>query len=81
MSATATITQNWQITLPEEVRTQLSLTPGVRLQFFINPQGTFTVVPITRDVRELKGIVSSLSEPVSIEEMNTAIATMGRNGL
>ena len=74
----ATITPNWQITLPEKVRTRPSLIPGVRLQFFINPQGTFTVVPLTRDVRELKGIVPSLSEPISIEEMNIAIATVGR---
>ena len=75
--ATAVLTSKGQITIPKEVRERLSVDTGDRVEFVEVKKGVFTLVAATRDVRELKGIVSKPSKPVSIEEMNRTIARMG----
>ncbi len=50
---------------------------GDRIEF-IESEGGFLVVPATRDIRSLKGIVQKPKKPVSIEEMNQSVAKMGR---
>lgn len=77
MSTIATITPQWQITIPPEIRERLGLTPGIRLQFFINSEGILTILPVTKDVSVLKGIIPRPPQPVSLEEMNAAIENMG----
>jgi len=81
MSSTATITPQWQVTIPPEIRERLRLIPGARLQFLINSEGILTILPVTKDVRILKGIVPRPPRPVSQGDMDAAIATMGREGL
>ncbi len=81
MSATASITPQWQVTIPPEIRERLRLIPGARLQFLVSPEGVLTIVPVTKDVRVLKGIVPRPPQPISLEDMNAAIETMGRDGL
>ena len=56
---------------------QQSVDTGDRVEFVEVKKGVFTLVAATRDVRELKGMVSKPSKPVSIEEMNRTIARMG----
>ncbi len=77
----ATINPQWQVTIPPEIRESLHLTPGEQLQFFINAEGSLTLLPMTKDVRILKGIVPAQDHPISLEEMNAAIETMGKNKL
>jgi AbrB family looped-hinge helix DNA binding protein len=75
--ATATVTSKGQITLPVKVRAALSLSAGDRVEFIEMEKGRFVMVPVTRSVRELKGMLyDKRRKPVSIEEMNEAI---GRN--
>jgi antitoxin PrlF len=74
----ATVTSKGQVTIPLDVRTQLGLSTGDRIEFIYNEQtGRYEVVPATRSVTALKGIVRKPAEPVSIEDMNAAIAHQG----
>jgi antitoxin PrlF len=73
--ASATITSKGQITLPVRVREALGLDTGDRIEFVEIEKGKFAIVPATRSVRELKGIFQDRRrKPISIEEMNAAIA-------
>jgi antitoxin PrlF len=75
--ASATLTSKGQVTLPKSVRERLGIESGDRLEFIESEHG-FLVVAVTRDIRSLKGIVSRPKQPVTIEDMNSAIEKMGR---
>ena len=75
--ATAVITSKGQITIPKSVRERLGVDAGDRVEFVETDNGVFTVVAATRDVKELKGIVPKPAKPVSVDDMNRAIARMG----
>jgi antitoxin PrlF len=73
--AAATVTSKGQITIPARVRAALGLEAGDRVEFVEQEKGRFAIVAATRSVRELKGMFQGKrSKPVSIEEMNAAIA-------
>ena len=74
--AAATLTSKGQITLPKSVRERLGVEAGDRIEFIESEQG-FVVVPATRDIKALKGLVPKPRKPVSIEDMNRAIARQG----
>ena len=73
--ATAVVTSKGQITIPKEVRDRLGVDSGDRVEFVELEKGVFTVVAATRDLRELKGIVPKPRKPVTVEQMNRAIAS------
>lgn len=75
--ATAVLTSKGQITIPKEVRERLGVDTGDRVEFVETEGGVFTMVAATRDIRELKGIIPRPAKPVTISEMNRAIAKMG----
>ncbi|MGA8763808.1 MAG: AbrB/MazE/SpoVT family DNA-binding domain-containing protein [Candidatus Sulfotelmatobacter sp.] len=73
--AAATITSKGQITIPIQVRDALGLSAGDRIEFVETQKGEFAIVPATRSVRELNGMFKGRRrKPVSIQEMNAAIA-------
>lgn len=73
--AAATLTSKGQITIPVQVRTALGVDAGDRIEFVEVGKGEFNIVAATRSVRELKGLFRGRrTKPVSIEEMNAAIA-------
>jgi AbrB family looped-hinge helix DNA binding protein len=72
--ATATLTSKGQLTLPKEVRTALGVGPGDRLDFVRMMDGNFAVLPATHSVKSLKGIIQKPKRPVSLEDMDKAIA-------
>lgn len=73
--AVATLTSKGQITIPSRVRAALGLEAGDRVEFIEHGRGQFAIVAATSSVRELKGLFQrKRNKPVSIEEMNTAIA-------
>ncbi len=74
---TATITSKGQVTIPKDVRSRLGIGTGDRVEFVEIQAGVFQIVAATQDVQALKGIVPKLKKPVTIEEMNQAIAEMG----
>jgi antitoxin PrlF len=73
--ATATITSKGQITIPVQVRAALGVDAGDRVEFVELEKGQFAIIAATRSVRELNGLFKGRRrKPVSIEEMNAAIA-------
>lgn len=75
MMATATLTSKGQITLPKTVRERLRVDTGDQVDFVVNDRGDVVVRAATLDVTELKGLLKrSRARPVTVEEMNAAIA-------
>ena len=75
----ATVTSKGQVTIPRSIRQALKVGVGDRLDFVLEGEGRVVVQPAVRDVRELKGLLRRAGrKPVSIEQMNTAIARQGR---
>ena len=74
----STLTSKGQITIPHEIpheiREELQLRKGHRLNFRVDPAGRLIVEPITQDVGKWKGIVrSSRKRPPSLYEIAKAI--------
>jgi antitoxin PrlF len=73
--ATATVTSKGQITIPAKVRAELGVNTGDRVEFVELSRGQFAIIPATRSVKELNGrFKGKRTKPVSVEEMNAAIA-------
>ena len=73
--AAATLTSKGQITIPARVRIALGVDAGDRIEFVEVGDREFNIVAATRSVRELSGMLYRKGrKPVSIEEMNAAIA-------
>jgi len=72
---TSTLTSKGQITIPKELRDQLHLKKGSRLEFVVEASGRVILQPLNSDFRSLRGMIrSKRRRPVSIEKMNKAIA-------
>jgi AbrB family looped-hinge helix DNA binding protein len=70
----ATLTTKGQVTIPKAVRDHLRLETGARLEFVIKDDGTVVLKPVTRDVRELAGLLyRPRLRPISIDEMDDSI--------
>ena len=78
--ATAVLSSKGQITIPKAVRDKLGVDPGDRLEFVETAPGVFALIPATRDIRSLKGILAKPATPVTVEAMNRAIARKGAGG-
>jgi AbrB family looped-hinge helix DNA binding protein len=75
--STATITSKGQITIPVEVRHDLKVDAGDRVEFIQIAPGRYEFVAANRSVTELKGMFGKAARRVSIEEMNAAIERRG----
>ena len=72
MSA-ATVTSKGQITIPKEIRAMLDLHSGDKVNFIVDESGGVRFVPLTGDVKSLKGIVPRPEKPVSVQDMKSTI--------
>jgi antitoxin PrlF len=71
----STLTSKGQITVPIEVRENLHLKAGSKVDFVIEPGGRVIFQPLRSDFKILKGMLKSkLKRTVTVEEMNEAIA-------
>jgi AbrB family looped-hinge helix DNA binding protein len=75
--STATLTSKGQITIPVDVRNNLKVEAGNRVEFVLIAPGRYEFVAATREVTELKGMFGPAEKAVSIESMNAAIAQRG----
>jgi AbrB family looped-hinge helix DNA binding protein len=74
------LTVKGQMTIPKKIREHLRLKPGDSVRFFVHPDGTVVLLPMI-PISALRGILKSrVGRPVTVEEMNEAIAT-GAAGL
>lgn len=71
--AEAKLTSKGQITIPKAVRERMGLRTGDRVEFVEDAPGEFRIVPVTRDIRALRGIVPRPACPVSLEDMERAV--------
>ena len=69
-----TITSKGQVTVPKPIRDKLHLEPGDKIDFMLEEDGGVRVVPVTASVTQLKGMVPKPELPVSLAEMDEAIA-------
>jgi antitoxin PrlF len=69
----STITSKGQTTIPGEIRRLLKLKAGDRIEFLVEADGKVVLVPVTVDVRALKGLLAPAPRRVSIEDMDMAI--------
>jgi AbrB family looped-hinge helix DNA binding protein len=74
---TAKITSKGQVTLPKTIREHLKLNKGDRIEFLLDANGKVTLLPVTSDVKQLKGIVPKPKKAITINEMNRAILEEG----
>ncbi len=74
---TATLTSKGQITIPIDVRTDLKVDAGDRVEFVQIAPGRYEVMAATQSVTQLKGMFGQAKQVVSIDEMNQAIAMHG----
>jgi AbrB family looped-hinge helix DNA binding protein len=72
--ATASVTSKGQITIPIEVREELGLKTGDRIEFVRNEDGRYFIEPKKGSVVNLRGIFKWTGRPITVEEMNEAIA-------
>jgi antitoxin PrlF len=73
MHIIAKITSKGQTTLPAEVRAALGVGPGDRVEFIKQPDGTYEIRKVDRDLASLRGIVQA-KRPVDYDEMDRLIA-------
>lgn len=75
---TATLTSKGQITIPIDVRNDLKVDVGDRVEFVHIGPGRYEFVAATSEVTALKGMFGPAEKKaVSIEAMNAAIARRG----
>ncbi len=74
---TATLTSKGQITIPVNVRNDLMVDAGDRVEFVQIAPGRYEFVAATRNVTELKGMFGKSKKTVSIAAMNRAISERG----
>ncbi|MFY9973198.1 MAG: AbrB/MazE/SpoVT family DNA-binding domain-containing protein [Chromatiaceae bacterium] len=73
----ATISSKGQITLPKALRDHLHLGAGDRVEFILEANNVVRMVPRTTSVTRLEGMLPKPKRPVSLEEMDEAIAKGG----
>lgn len=69
----AIVSSKGQVVIPADVRRKLGLTQGSVLRFVVEDDGV-RLLPAAGDVRRLKGRLAKPRAPVSVEDMNAAIA-------
>jgi AbrB family looped-hinge helix DNA binding protein len=74
---TAMLTSKGQITIPANVRHDLKVDAGDRVEFILIAPGRYEFVAATQSVTELKGMFGKPTKKISIDDMNKAIAQRG----
>lgn len=70
----ATITSKGQVTLPKAIRDRFHLEPGDRIEFILERDDVLRVEPVTAPVTQLKGMLPKPAVPVTLQDMDEAIA-------
>jgi AbrB family looped-hinge helix DNA binding protein len=68
----ATLSSKGQATIPKAVRDRLQIKPGDRFKFFFHPDGVIILPKIS--TARLKALIPKPAKPVSLEEIDRAIA-------
>ncbi|MBK8907419.1 MAG: type II toxin-antitoxin system PrlF family antitoxin [Rhodospirillales bacterium] len=71
--ATATITTKGQTTIPKSVRECLHLSPGDRVEFIVQDDGTALMVPATLTLTDLKAAIPAPPRKLGLRDFEDAI--------
>ena len=69
-----TLSSKGQVTIPAEIRNRLRLNVGDRIEFVIFESNRVEMIPQRGSVEALKGMVKWTGRPVSLAEMDDAVA-------
>ncbi len=69
----AALSSKGQLTLPVEIRRTLHLHAGDRLDIVLGENNRVELIPLSRSVKDLKGMLPKPPQPISLEEMDRAI--------
>lgn len=77
----ATVTSKGQVTIPLAIRRALKVGAGDRLDFVLEAENRVVVRPAGGDLAAIKGCLRRPGRrPVTLEEMEAAVARQGRRG-
>jgi antitoxin PrlF len=76
-SMESAITRKGQATIPKAIREHLHLRPGDRVKFFLHPDGSVVLLPVTA----LRGMIKHRRSGVRIEDMNEAVVAGANEGI
>jgi antitoxin PrlF len=80
MHVESALTAKGQATIPKAVRERLGLKPGDKIRFFLLPDGRVFILPV-RPISSMRGMFKRPGQrPVTIEEMDEAIAEAAAEG-
>lgn len=71
--ATATVTSKGQITIPKEIRDEMGISRGDRVELRKQADGTVVLEKATLKLSSLRGMLGRSTTSVSIEAMDKAI--------
>lgn len=71
---TAAMTSKGQLTVPAEVRADLHLHSGDRVSFEKAEDGSYRIRAVKGDIMRLAGVLAYDGPPLSIDDMDSAIA-------
>jgi AbrB family looped-hinge helix DNA binding protein len=70
----AVVTSKGQVTIPVGIRTQARISPGSKLDFHLEKDGTIKVSLLNSEISQLKGIIKPKKRKrVSLKDMKKAI--------
>jgi antitoxin PrlF len=70
--STSTVSTKGQVVIPADVRADLGIDAGTRVEFVKTVEG-WLLKPATRPVTALKGMLGARATPATVQEMNRAI--------
>lgn len=73
--STGTMTSKGQITVPKDVREELGLVPGTKVQFTRNIDGDFVISTVPSSAAALEGRLKHAGPAVSLDDMEAAVAS------
>jgi len=72
--STATVTSKGQVTIPIDVRQKLGINPGTKVEFVERAGGGYEFFAASGSIRDVKGMFTWPGPPVTLEEMDDAVA-------
>ena len=70
---TATLTSKGQMTIPKDVRDDLGLNIGDRIEVIVQPDGTIRLIPLKVRLDDLRGILGKPKRPLPGKALDRAI--------
>jgi len=72
--ATSKVTSKGQITIPKSVRTAMGVHAGDRVEFVVREDGVVEMIPRTRSLLSLAGVLGERRLGVTLQDMDAGVA-------